>query len=58
MRDGGYRKGPSRNEKEDAVIALFQLEASQSGYGTTYRLTLGFFIPQVVSIVALLSRLL
>jgi hypothetical protein len=39
------------------MIALFQLEASQSGCGTTYRLTLGFFIPQVASIAALLSRL-
>ena len=39
------------------MIALFQLEASQSGYGSTYRLTFGVFVPQLASIVALLSRL-
>jgi hypothetical protein len=38
------------------MIAFIQLEASQSG-GATYRLTLGFFTPQVASIIALLSRL-
>lgn len=56
MREIGCRKGPSAIETEDAMIALFQLEASQSG-GSTYRLTLGLFLPQVASIVALLSRL-
>jgi hypothetical protein len=39
------------------VIAFFQLEVSQSGCGSTYRLTFGFFMPQVASVVALLLRL-
>jgi hypothetical protein len=39
------------------MIALFQLEASQSGCGVTYRLTVGLFMPQMASIVVLLSRL-
>jgi hypothetical protein len=38
------------------MLAIIQLEASQSD-GSTYRLTLGFFIPTVASIVALLSSL-
>jgi hypothetical protein len=38
------------------MIALFQLEASQSG-GKTYRLTFGVFVPQLASMVALLTRL-
>jgi hypothetical protein len=39
------------------MIAFFQLEVSQSACRSTYRLTFGFFMPQVASIVALLSRL-
>ena len=38
--------------------ALVQLEASQSGCGSTYRLTLGLFLPQLASIVGFLSRLI
>jgi hypothetical protein len=38
------------------MLALFQLEASQSG-GSTYRLTVGVSMPLVASIVAFLSRL-
>jgi hypothetical protein len=38
------------------MFAFVQLEASQSG-GATYRLILGLYIPQVASIIALLSRL-
>jgi hypothetical protein len=39
------------------MIALFQLEASQSGYGTTYRLTVGLCVPTLASIALFLSRL-
>jgi len=39
------------------MLALFQLEASQSGCGSTYRLTFGVFMPQLASMVALLTRL-
>jgi hypothetical protein len=39
------------------MLAFVQLEASQSGYGPTYRLTLGLSMPRLASIVALLSRL-
>jgi hypothetical protein len=42
---------------EYAMLALFQLEASQSGCGSTYRLTVGLFMPQLASIVGFLSRL-
>ena len=38
------------------MLALFQLEASQSG-GATYRLTMGVYMPLAASIVALFSRL-
>jgi hypothetical protein len=38
------------------MLAFVQLEASQSG-GATYRLILGLYMPQVASIIALLSRL-
>jgi hypothetical protein len=42
---------------EYAMLALFQLEASQSG-GATYRLTMGVsFVPLVASITALFARL-
>jgi hypothetical protein len=54
---GGYDKGPRAIETENAMIALFQLEASQSVGGKTYRLTVGLFMPQLASIVALLSQL-
>jgi hypothetical protein len=39
------------------MIALFQLEASQSMGRTTYRLTVGLFMPQLASMFALLSQL-
>jgi hypothetical protein len=38
------------------MFALIQLEASQSG-GSTYRLTMGVYMPVVASIVAFISRL-
>jgi hypothetical protein len=38
------------------MIAFFAIEASQSG-GKTYRLTFGVFVPQLASMVALLTRL-
>jgi hypothetical protein len=40
------------------MIAVIQLEASQSEGGSTYRLTMGLFIPLLASMVGLLSRLL
>ena len=39
------------------IIAMLQIEASQSRGVTTYRMTFGFFIPQMASIVAFFSRL-
>jgi hypothetical protein len=39
------------------MIALFQLEASQSVSGKTYRLTVGLFMPQLASIIAVFSQL-
>ena len=39
------------------MLAIIQLEASQSGCGSSYRLTVGLFMPQLASIVGLLSRL-
>jgi len=39
------------------MLALFQLEASQSGCRSTYRLTVGLFMPQLASVVGFLSRL-
>jgi hypothetical protein len=38
------------------MLAFVQLEASQSGYGPTYRLTLGLSMPWLVSMMGL-SRL-
>jgi hypothetical protein len=40
------------------MLALFELEASQSGCGSAYRLIVGLFMPQMASIVGFLSRLL
>jgi hypothetical protein len=40
------------------MIAVIQLEASQSGGRATYRLTLGLFMPLVASMVGLLNRLI
>jgi hypothetical protein len=37
---------------------IVQLEASQSEGGSTYRLTMGLFIPVAASVVGLLIRLL
>ena len=56
MREAATVRDPA-HEKENAMVAFFQLEARQSGCGSTYRLTFGFFMPQVASIVALLLRL-
>ena len=39
------------------MLALVQLEASQSGCGSTYRLTVGLFMPQLASVVGFLSRM-
>jgi len=40
------------------MLAIIQLEASQSGGRSTYRLTMGLFLPLVASMVGLLNRLL
>jgi hypothetical protein len=51
-------EGTVAHEAEDAkMLALVQLEASQSGCGSTYRLTLGIFMPQLASVIGFLSRL-
>jgi hypothetical protein len=39
------------------MLAIIQLEASQSEGRSTYRLTMGVFMPLVASIVGLLIRL-
>jgi hypothetical protein len=59
MRERGYRKGPSHTgwERRD-MLAIVQLEASQSEGSSTYRLTMGVFMPLMASVVGLLIRLL
>ena len=40
------------------MLAFVQLDAGQSGYRVTYRLTIGLSMPWLASMVVLLSRLI
>ena len=58
MREGGYRKGPSRARMERRVIAYLNLEASQSKE-KYLRLEIGCYLhPNLATMLYFFTRLL